>query len=200
VSERRIVIVANGGANIASLQFALQRLAITAAVSADAGQISAASHVILPGVGAAADAMSRLRQSRLDTLIPALRQPVLGICLGMQLLYEASQEGDTRCLGIIPGRAARMAYAPERPVPHMGWNTLDIRRPSPLLEGIADGDYAYFVHSYALGLSAATVASTGYGEPFSACVQWRNFYGAQFHPERSSAVGARLLENFLAME
>jgi glutamine amidotransferase len=200
VSDRRIVIVANGGANIASLRFALQRLAIAAAVSADAGQIGAASHVILPGVGAAADAMSRLRQSGLDELIPTLRQPVLGICLGMQLLYEASEEGDTSCLGIIPGRAARMAYTPERPVPHMGWNTLDIRQPSPLLEGIADGDYAYFVHSYALGLSEATVASTGYGEPFSACVQWRNFYGAQFHPERSSVVGARLLENFLTLE
>jgi glutamine amidotransferase len=143
--------------------------------------------------------MSRLRQSRLDTLIPTLEQPVLGICLGMQLLYEASQEGDARCLGIIPGRAARLAGAPDRPVPHMGWNTLEISRPCPLLEGLADGDHAYFVHSYALDLSAATVASTGYGAPFSACVQWRNFYGAQFHPERSAAVGARLLQNFLAI-
>jgi len=106
VSERRIVIVANGGANIASLQFALQRLEAASVVSADAAQIRAASHVILPGVGAAADAMSRLRANRLDSLIPTLQQPVLGICLGMQLLYEASQEGDARCLGIIPGRAA----------------------------------------------------------------------------------------------
>jgi imidazole glycerol-phosphate synthase subunit HisH len=199
VSERQIVIVANGGANIASLQFALQRLEVASAVSADAAEIRAASHVILPGVGAAADAMSRLRRNGLDTLIPTLQQPVLGICLGMQLLYEASQEGDARCLGIIPGRAARLAEGHDRPVPHMGWNTLEIRRPCALLEGLADGDYAYFVHSYALNVSPATVASTGYGAPFSACVQWRNFYGAQFHPERSAAVGARLLQNFLAI-
>ena len=193
------MIVASGGANIASLQFALQRLEVDSAVSADAAEIRAASHVILPGVGAAADAMSRLRQSRLDAVIPTLEQPVLGICLGMQLLYEASQEDDARCLGIIPGRAARLAQAPDRPVPHMGWNTLEIRRPCPLLAGLADGDYVYFVHSYALSVSAATVASTAYGAPFSACVQWRNFYGAQFHPERSAAVGARLLKNFLAI-
>jgi len=193
------VIVANGGANIASLQFALQRLDAASVVSADASQIRAASHVILPGVGAAADAMSRLRGNRLDSLIPTLQQPVLGICLGMQLLYEASQEGDARCLGIIPGRAALLEGSADRPVPHMGWNTLEMRRPCALLEGLADGDYAYFVHSYALGVSAATVASTGYGVPFSACVQWRNFYGAQFHPERSAAVGARLLGNFLAI-
>jgi imidazole glycerol-phosphate synthase subunit HisH len=199
VSERQIVIVANGGANIASLQFALQRLEVASAVSADAAEIRAASHVILPGVGAAADAMSRLRRNGLDALIPTLQQPVLGICLGMQLLCEASQEGDARCLGIIPGRAARLAEAHDRPVPHMGWNTIEIRRPCALLEGLADGDYAYFVHSYALDLSPATVASTGYGAPFSACVQWRNFYGAQFHPERSAAVGARLLQNFLAI-
>jgi len=193
------VIVASGGANIASLQFALQRLDAASVVSADAAQIRAASHVILPGVGAAADAMSRLRGNRLDSLIPTLQQPVLGICLGMQLLYEGSQEGDARCLGIIPGRAALLERSADRPVPHMGWNTLEMRRPCALLEGLADGDYAYFVHSYALGVSAATVASTGYGAPFSACVQWRNFYGAQFHPERSAAVGARLLGNFLAI-
>ena len=199
MSARQIVIVASGGANIASLQFALQRLEVDSVVSADPAEIRAASHVILPGVGAAADAMARLRQSGLDALIPTLGQPVLGICLGMQLLHEASLEGDARCLGIIPGRAERLAEAPDRPVPHMGWNTLEIRRPCPLLAGLADGDYAYFVHSYALNLSAATVASTGYGAPFSACVQWRNFYGAQFHPERSAAVGARLLQNFLAI-
>ena len=199
MSERRIVIVANGGANIASLQFALQRLEAASVVSADAAQIRAASHVILPGVGAAADAMSRLRGNGLDSLIPTLQQPVLGICLGMQLLYEASQEGDARCLGIIPGRAALLERSADRPVPHMGWNTLEIRRPCALLEGLADGDYAYFVHSFALSVGAATVASTGYGASFSACVQWRNFYGAQFHPERSAAVGARLLENFLAI-
>lgn len=198
MSRREVVIVASG-ANIASLQFALQRLDAAASVSADAAAIRAASHVILPGVGAAAEAMARLREYGLAALIPTLQQPVLGICLGMQLLHETSQEGAVDCLGIIPGRAARLAPGAGRPVPHMGWNTLDIRRPCALLEGLADGAYAYFVHSYALGISEATVASTHYGEPFSACVQWRNFYGAQFHPERSAAVGARVLQNFLAV-
>jgi len=198
VSRRQAVIVASG-ANIASLQFALQRLDAEAAVSSDPEEIRAASHVILPGVGAASVAMSRLRQSGLDTVIPTLRQPVLGICLGMQLLYESSQEGDVACLGVIPGGATRFEEAAGRPVPHMGWNTLEIRRPSPLLAGLTDGDYAYFVHSYALEVGAATVASAHYGAHFSACVQWRNFYGAQFHPERSATVGALLLENFLAI-
>ena len=193
------MIVAAGGANIASLQYAVQRLGATSAVSANARKIRSASHVILPGVGAAAHAMSRLREQNLDSLIPLLQQPVLGICLGMQLLFEASEEGEAQCLGVIPGRAARLPGDVNRPVPHMGWNTLTIDQPAPLLDGLHQDDYAYFVHSYALGLSAATVASTGYGVPFSACVQWRNFYGAQFHPERSAAVGARLLGNFLAI-
>ena len=192
-----IVIVANGGANIASLQFALQRLGSASEVSADAARIRGATHVILPGVGAAADAMTRLRNSGLDALIPTLTQPVLGICLGMQLLHEASAEGATRCLGIIPGAASRFVEAPGRPVPHMGWNTLTVERSCPLLSGVGCSDYAYFVHSYALPVGEATVATCRYGASFSACVAWRNFYGAQFHPERSAGVGARLLRNFL---
>jgi imidazole glycerol-phosphate synthase subunit HisH len=194
-----VVIIANGGANIASLQFALQRLGADSNVSADAEQIRNASHVILPGVGAAAAAMSRLHEKQLHALIPTLEQPVLGICLGMQLLFEASDEGDARCLGIIPGKAGRFAAAAARPVPHMGWNTLKIERPSPLLEGVRQGDYVYFVHSYALATGPATIASCDYGNPFSACVQWRNFYGAQFHPERSAKIGARFLQNFLEL-
>ena len=199
MSASEVVIIASGGANIASLQFALERLGANSKVSADPEQIRKATHVILPGVGAAADAMSRLRQSNLDTVIPSLQQPVLGICLGMQLLFDASEEGRANCLGIIPGLASRFAAAAGRPVPHMGWNTLSIERPSALLDGLCPGDYAYFVHSYALPASAATIASTQYGDPFSACVQWRNFYGAQFHPERSGDVGARLLRNFLEL-
>ncbi|HXA99407.1 MAG TPA: imidazole glycerol phosphate synthase subunit HisH [Steroidobacteraceae bacterium] len=196
---REVVIIASGGANTASLQFALERLGASSVVAADAKTIRSASHVILPGVGAAADAMSRLRRQGLNAVIPSLQQPVLGVCLGMQLLYEASEEGCTNCLGIIPGRASRFAPRADRPVPHMGWNTLGIERPCPLLEGMRPGDYAYFVHSYSLALSSATIASSNYGDPFSACVQWRNFYGAQFHPERSAKVGARLLENFLRL-
>jgi glutamine amidotransferase len=199
LSAADVVIIASGGANIASLQFALQRIGTSSAVSANARKIRAASHVILPGVGAAADAMARLRQSNLDSLIPSLEQPVLGICLGMQLLFEASEEGAAQCLGIIPGRAVRFPRQAGHPVPHMGWNTLCIERPNPLLDGVPDQAYVYFVHSYALNLGPATIASTQYGEPFSACVQWRNFFGAQFHPERSSQVGARLLQNFLAL-
>ena len=198
-AARDVVIIASGGANIASLQFALQRLGVAATVSADADQIQRASHVILPGVGAAADAMSKLHHRRLHEVIPRLRQPVLGICLGMQLLFDSTEEGPTRCLGIIPGRAVRLLDAPGQPVPHMGWNTLDISRPCAMLTGLGAQDYSYFVHSFALPVSAATVASTHYGGPFSAVVQWRNFYGAQFHPERSAAVGARVLQNFLAI-
>jgi glutamine amidotransferase len=199
VSTRDIVVVASGGANIASLRFALERLGAPSELSADPVRIRAASHVILPGVGAAADAMTRLERSGLDRVLPGLSQPVLGICLGMQLLHEASEEGGARCLGIIPGVARRFAEAPGRPVPHMGWNTLEARRDGPLLEGITDAAHAYFVHSYALDVGEATVASSRYGAPFSACVAWRNFYGAQFHPERSAGAGARLLENFLRL-
>lgn len=194
-----VVIVASGGANIASLQFALERLDAPSMVSRDPDAIGRASHVILPGVGAAANAMDRLRRDGLDELIPTLRQPVLGICLGMQLLFESSDEGDTRCLGIIPGRAMRFKEAQGLPVPHIGWNTLEVGRDSPLLAGMQRDDYAYFVHSYALPVTDATVASTQYGGPFAACVQRSNFFGAQFHPERSAAVGARVLRNFLAI-
>jgi glutamine amidotransferase len=194
-----VAIVASGGANIASLQFALERLGCASEVSADPDRIRTASHVILPGVGAAADAMARLGAVGLDRLIPTLTQPVLGICLGMQLLHQASAEGGTRCLGIIPGAAARFAEAPGRPVPHMGWNTLEVERGCPLLEGLGGADYAYFVHSYAVPVNEATVASCRYGARFSACVAWRNFFGAQFHPERSARVGARILGNFLRL-
>ena len=199
MSEPHVVIVANGGANIASLQYALERLNVTSLVSAEPQTIRAATHVILPGVGAAADAMMRLRRAHLHELLPTLRQPVLGICLGMQLLFEASDEGQTQCLGIIPGRATRFAEAPGRRVPHIGWNTVDTLRESALLAGLKADDYAYFVHSYALPVSRATVASTCYGAPFTACVEWGNFYGTQFHPERSAAVGARVPKNFLAI-
>jgi len=194
-----VVIVANGGANIASLQFALERLNVPSLVSSDPDAIAAASHVILPGVGAAANAMARLRRDGLQDVIPKLRQPVLGICLGMQLLFESSDEGDTRCLGIIPGRATRFTEAPGRPVPHIGWNTVEVGRESPLLAGMRSDDYAYFVHSYALPVTSATVASTQYGAAFTACVEWGNFFGAQFHPERSAALGARMLQNFLSI-
>ncbi len=198
--DHRIVIVDNGGANVASLVYALERLGHAATLSADAGTIRAASHVFLPGVGAAGDAMRRLRAHGLDEVIPGLTQPVLGICLGMQLLYESSAEDDTRCLGAIPGGGAvRLAATVGRPVPHMGWNRIAPTRATPLLDGVQPGEYAYFVHSYAVPLGAETVASTNYGSPFSAVVAHRNFHATQFHPERSARTGAALLRNFLAL-
>ena len=194
-----VVIIDNGGGNVASVGYALDRLGVTAAVSTDATRVARASHVILPGVGAADGAMERLRATGLARLIPTLRQPVLGICLGMQLLFESSAEGDAACLGIIPGRGERFAAAAGLPVPHMGWNRLVPAGPSPLLDGISAGDYVYFVHSYALPVGPHTVATCTYGATFSAIVSHGNFHGAQFHPERSAAPGARLLANFLAL-
>jgi glutamine amidotransferase len=191
--------VDTGGANIASLQIAVERLGRRATLSADAQDIQRGSHVILPGVGAAADAMARLERSGLDALIPTLSQPVLGICLGMQLLYEASEEGETRGLGILPGCVQRMEAAPGRPVPHMGWNRIATRGAHPLLEGLADGGFAYFVHSYRAPVGADTVASCDYGGPFTAVACRGNFTGVQFHPERSAALGSRLLANFLGL-
>lgn len=195
----RAVIIDNGGANIASLRFALERLGCVPELTSDAGSIRSATHVILPGVGAAPDGMARLRARRLDRLIPALEQPVLGICLGMQLLYEASEEGNASCLGAIPGTVARFMPARGRPVPHMGWNRLQRRRDGDLLAGLGENAYAWFAHSYALPVGAETLATAEYGEAFSAVVAHRNFYGAQFHPERSGQAGAALLKRFLAL-
>lgn len=194
------VIIDSGGANLASLQFAFERLGARTRVSSDAQTIMSAPRVILPGVGAAPDAMQRLRNSGVAALLPRLEQPVLGICLGMQLLFSRSEEGSTDCLGIFPGTVQRLTAAPGRPVPHMGWNQLAPVRDDPLLEGISADQYVYFVHSYAAPVSATTLATTEYGIAVAAIVRKDNFWGAQFHPERSAAPGARLLANFLRLE
>jgi glutamine amidotransferase len=191
-----VAIIDSGGANIASLVFALRRLGCEAVLTRDPGCIREARRVILPGVGAAADAMERLAANGLERLIPTLSQPVLGICLGMQLLFQESEEGPARCLGIIPGTARRFATG-AGPVPHMGWNQVQRRTESPLLSGIEDGEYFYFVHSYALPPGPDTVATTDYGGPFTAIACRGNFHGTQFHPERSGRAGARVLRNFL---
>jgi glutamine amidotransferase len=193
------VIIASGGANLASLNFAVERLGFDAPVTEDPEIVRAASHVILPGVGAARDAMQRLAAANLLDVIPGLEQPVLGICLGMQLLFSGSDEDDATCLGIIEGRAGRFPGGPALPVPQMGWNQLQRVGSSALLSGIDDGDYAYFIHSYALPTGAYTRATTDYGGPFAAVVESENFFGTQFHPERSAKVGARILESFLAL-
>jgi len=194
-----VVIIDNGGGNVASVRYALERLGCEVRLTRDPDEVRAAPRVILPGVGAARDAMRRLCGAGLDRLIPSLTQPVLGICLGMQLLFEASAEGDTDCLGILPGRAVRFVEAPGRAVPHMGWNQLAPIGASPLLAGIATGEYAYFVHSYALPPGPHTVATCDYGGSFTAVVSRGNFHGTQFHPERSGRAGARLLANFIAL-
>ena len=192
-----VVIIDSGGANIASLQAALGRLGTESRVSTDHDTIRRAPRVLLPGVGSAHDAMARLRNAGLDKLIPQLKQPLLGICLGMQILFEHSDEGPANCLGVIPGSISKLQSAPGRPVPHMGWNQMTQVRTDPLLQGISSLDHVYFVHSFAAPTSVATVAITDYGAAFTAVARRDNFCGTQFHPERSGVVGARILANFL---
>jgi len=196
---QEVVIVDSGGANLASLQFALARLGARGAVTADARTIAGADRVLLPGVGAAAPTMQRLRAAGLLSVLRALRQPVLGVCLGMQLLFDRSEEGATDCLGVLPYTVRGLTPAPGHPVPHMGWNSLQCLKEDPLLEDVADGDFAYFVHSYASQLTPHTLASAQYGTTLSAVVRRDNFWGTQFHPERSAATGARVLRNFLRL-
>ncbi len=186
-----IAIIEGCGNNVTSLQFALQRLGFASQVTHDVAVIQQASHVILPGVGHAQYAMQQLKAFDLLTLIPQLTQPVLGICLGMQLLYTASQESDTPCLGIIPGQVQRLPARAGYAIPHMGWNRLHY------VKGTKASTYVYFVHSYAVPLSDYTVASAEHTETFSAMVKYRNFTGMQFHPERSAQVGETLLKEFL---
>ena len=196
---KQVAIIDGGGANIASLLFALRRLGWEGVLTSDHDAIRNAERVILPGVGAAQAAMDKLQEKQLDTLIPLLTQPLLGICLGMQLLFEGSEEDDAQCLGIIEGRARRFEPAQDRPVPHMGWNRVEKTRNARMLDGIPDGAHFYFVHSYAVDMVATTTGCTDYGSTFTSVVRKGNFMGTQFHPERSGAHGAKLLDNFLRL-
>ena len=193
----KVVLVDAGGSNIGSVRYALQRLGVDAELTGDAATIRAADRVILPGVGAAAVCMARLRELDLVDVLRALDKPLLGVCVGVQLLFAHSEEDDTPCLGLLPGRVRKLHAAPGIRVPHMGWNTLQRRRGGSLVEGIADGDHAYFVHSYAAAVDDDCLCSSEHGQRFAAVVQRGNVAGAQFHPERSGAVGARLLKNFI---
>ena len=193
------LIIDSGGANLASLQFACERLGARTEVSSDPAAIAHARRVILPGVGSAGDAMRRLHASGVARLLPDLRQPLLGICLGMQLLFEHSEEGATPCLGVLPGSVSLLQAEPELPVPHMGWNQLSELRADPLLADVSAHDYLYFVHSYAAAVDDYTLATVHYSRPLAAVVRRDNFWGTQFHPERSAAAGARLLANFLSL-
>jgi glutamine amidotransferase len=192
-----VAIIDSGGANIASLRAALARLGADSVVTTDANVIQRAPRVLLPGVGSAHNAMLRLRGAGLDQLIPTLKQPLLGICLGMQLLFDRSDEGPVNCLGVIPGSIGKLQSEPGKPVPHMGWNQMTPVREDPLLEGVSSLDHVYFVHSFFAPTSRATVAITDYGVALTAVARRDNFCGTQFHPERSGVVGARILANFL---
>ncbi|MBE9548300.1 MAG: imidazole glycerol phosphate synthase subunit HisH [Proteobacteria bacterium] len=191
-----IAVVDSGGANISSIMHALHRLEIEPVFTADAAVIRAADRVILPGVGAAGQAMQTLNKYGLVNIIRELKQPVLGICLGMQLLFESSEEDNAELLGIIPARLSRLAEQPGLRVPHMGWNVISRLKPDPFGDPV-DGKWFYFVHSYAAPIGNWTLASSTHGQPFSALVRQENFYGAQFHPERSASAGAALLKNFM---
>lgn len=193
----RVALVDAGGANIGSVLFALQRLGVEATLTGDARLIREADRVILPGVSTAAMVMGRLRELDLVDTLRTLERPLLGVCVGMQLLYESSEEGDVECLGLIPGKVAKLPASSAIRIPHMGWNTLKPLRNSALSEGIGAGDHAYFVHSYAAPVTADCVFCSDHGHAFAAVAQRGRVAGAQFHPERSAKTGARLLQNFL---
>ncbi len=196
----RVAIVDSGCANVASVTFALERLGASAEVTFDASVIRAATHVVLPGVGTATSFMARMHERQLTARLRSLRQPCLGICLGMQAMFERSEEGDTETLGIFPGRIARLPGGDGLTIPHMGWNRLAFGASAhPLLEGIESGAHVYFVHSYYAVMSEQTIATTHHGVPISAMTARDNYYGCQFHPERSGRAGARLLRNFLSL-
>lgn len=193
-----VALIDAGGANLGSVRFALERLGITPRLVRDADALGTPGRVILPGVGAAPPAMALLRERGLEGALRTLEVPLLGICLGMQLLFEGSEEGDVICLGLLPGRVRKLIPSTGIRIPHMGWNALVPLRTSPLMEGVAIGSQAYFVHGYAAPVSEHCLASCEHGSPFAAIVQHSRVAGMQFHPERSAAVGARLLANFIA--
>lgn len=208
LGKQNLVIIDTGCANLASVRMAFERLGVQPTVSRNAADIEGADKLILPGVGTAVAAMRNLNERNLVPLIRAAKQPLLGFCLGMQMLAQASEETMTGeddnggalidCLGIVPGKIRLMEVGDLR-LPHMGWNQIEHDETHPLLRGIPSGSYFYFVHSYALEVTEATLASCDYGSPFTAIVARDNFYGAQFHPERSGPAGARLLQNFLEL-
>ncbi|SFU26874.1 imidazole glycerol phosphate synthase subunit HisH [Xenorhabdus koppenhoeferi] len=194
-----VVILDTGCANLASVTYAVQRLGCQPIVSLDTEIVCSADKLLLPGVGTARAAMDQLEQRQLIPLINSLSQPVLGICLGMQLLASVSEESDnTPLLKLIDAPVEKMATT-GLPLPHMGWNHVKVQKKHPLFQHIADNARFYFVHSYALPVGEYTIAQTEYGNTFSSAIAKDNFFGVQFHPERSGAAGAQLLKNFLGM-
>lgn len=196
-----VAIVHLGAGNTASVQFALERLGADVVVTSDATVIADAEKVVLPGVGAAGYAMERMAALGLVEVIKGFQRPLIGLCLGQQLLFAESEEnGGATMLGFIPGRVTRMPVRDDLPVPHMGWSQLNTLGEDPILEGVRDGDYAYFVHSYVCPDTNATIACADYGASVPAMVRTGNRWGCQFHPERSAETGARILKNFLELD
>jgi glutamine amidotransferase len=198
--EPAIAVVPGGGENVNSVLYALERLDVRPVLTLDAAVVASAERVILMGVGAAPPAMAKLQAHGLVDRLRGLQQPVLGICVGMQLLFERSAEGEVECLGMLPGRVEALPDSPDLPVPHMGWNQLTLLHPdNPLVEGLKTGDWAFYANSFYAPLSDACVARTDYGVPMAAVVNRGNVFGCQFHPEKSRRTGRRLLENFLRL-
>ncbi|MFC0322453.1 imidazole glycerol phosphate synthase subunit HisH [Gallibacterium melopsittaci] len=193
---QKIIIIDTGCANLSSVKFAIERLGYQAEISRDLGKLEQADKLLLPGVGTANAAMENLQQRNLITTIKQLKQPVLGICLGMQLMTKFSQEGNLATLNLIDGQTEKLPDT-GLPLPHMGWNQVKFIENQPLFDGIPNGSYFYFVHSFAVLPNQHTIATCEYGVPFSAALNNGNFYGVQFHPERSGKVGAQLLRNFI---
>ncbi len=200
-----VTLIGYGSGNVASVRFALERLGARVRITDDPADVDEAERIILPGVGAAGYAMQRLKALDLIEPLRRFQRPLLGVCLGQQLLFDASAEdedaenGGADPLGLIPGRVEAILPAPSRPSPHMGWSRLTTRRDDPLLDGVKDGDWAYFVHGFVCPDGPATIAAADYGVAVPAMVNSANRWGCQFHPERSAALGARILKNFLEL-
>ena len=197
--SNKVAIVDSIGSNLASLIFALNRIGSSFEITDEIDVLNKASHIILPGVGAAKNAMTKLKQRKLIDEISKLTKPTLGICLGMQIFMDASDEDDAKCLGIISNTCRPFENNREYPVPHMGWNKVRFNRDSVLTKNLKDDDYYYFVHSYYVPICSETIGVSSYPIEFSAVVQKDNFFGTQFHPEKSGLSGSKILQNFISL-